>query len=60
MLQFQTQIRKTDVFGVPVVVQRVRNTIAGYCRDAGSIPGLAQWIKGSGVDAAATWIQSLA
>ena len=30
------------------------------CQDAGSIPGLAQWVKGSGVTAAAAQIQSLA
>ena len=32
----------------------------GYCEDAGSIPGPAQGIIGSGVAAFAAWIQSLA
>ena len=31
-------------WGVPVVVQWVR-TLASVCDDAGSIPGLAQWVK---------------
>ena len=38
---------------------------SGYCRGEGSIPGLVQWVKGSGVSIAAAqvtavaWIQSL-
>ena len=31
----------------------------GLCRGAGLIPGLAQWVKGSGIAAAMAWIQSL-
>ena len=32
----------------------------GRCGDDGSIPGLGQWVKGSGTAAAVAWIQSLA
>ena len=48
------------------MVQWVKNLPAedcsrsGLCRGAGSILGLAQWVKGSSVAAAAPWIQSLA
>ena len=31
-----------------------------HCRGEGLIPGLVQWVKGSGVAIAVAWIQSLA
>ena len=34
--------------GVPVVAQRVKNPTSIH-EDVGSIPGLAQWIQGSGI-----------
>ena len=33
------------LLGAPVVAQEVKNPISIY-EDAGSIPGLAQWVKG--------------
>ena len=38
------KIRKDDFFGVPVVAQWLTN-LTSIHEDAGSIPGLAQWIK---------------
>ena len=29
-------------------------------QDAGSIPGLAQWVKGSGIVVAAVWVATVA
>ena len=43
------------------MAQWVKNSTAvAYCRGSGSIPGPAQWIKGSGIAAAAAGIHSLA
>ena len=41
--------------GVPVVAQRVKN-LTGIHEDVGLIPGLTQWVKGSGIaDMAQIW-----
>ena len=40
------KIRENSKGGVPVVVQQVKNPSSIH-EDVGSIPGLAQWIKGS-------------
>ena len=34
--------------GIPVVAQWVENPTS-VCKDVGSFPGLAQWVKGSGI-----------
>ena len=36
------------LLGAPIVAQRVKNP-ARIHEDAGSIPGLTQWVKGSGI-----------
>ena len=36
---------KKIILGVPIVAQRVKNP-PNICEDLGSIPGLAQWVKG--------------
>lgn len=46
---------KKDIFpGVPAVAQQGLAAPL-QCQDAGLIPGLAQWVKGSGIAAAAAW-----
>ena len=40
-----SQVRgQTEAAGVPVVAQRVKNSISIH-KDAGSIPSLTQWVK---------------
>ena len=39
---------KAYLYGVPIVAQQVKN-LTGIHKDTGLIPGLAQWVKGSGV-----------
>ena len=41
---------KTTKHGAPVAAQWVKN-LTSIHEDVGSIPGLAQWVKGSGVAA---------
>ena len=36
------------MLGVPTVAQQVTNPTSNY-EEAGVIPGLAQWVKGSGI-----------
>ena len=41
-------ITKKSRGGVPIVAQQVHN-LTGIYKDAGSIPGLDPWVKGSGI-----------
>ena len=41
------KIRKSSA-GVPAVAQQVKNLTSNH-KDAGSIPGLIQWVKGSSI-----------
>lgn len=45
--------------GIPPVVQLV-NDLACFCGTAGSIPGSAQWVVGSGVVAGAAKVTAVA
>ena len=42
--QAGTRFVKKAALGVPTVAQLVKNPTSA-CKDAGSIPGLAQWVK---------------
>ena len=46
----QIQQIKIQDAGVPVVAQQVKNPSRTY-KDVALIPGLAQWVKGSGIAA---------
>ena len=45
---FSFKLFQETQLGVPVVAQGVKNQISIH-EDAGLIPGLTQWIKGSGI-----------
>ena len=43
-----SRLTENEKEGVPVVAQRVTN-LTSIQEDSGSIPGLSQWVKGSGI-----------
>ena len=59
-----SQILLTDMkfLGVPAVAQwlKIQQQRLGHCRSMGSIPSLAQWVKGSGIATAAVWLTAVA
>ena len=42
------EAQKSGTWGVPIVVQWIKN-LTSIHEDGGSVPGLTQWVKGSGV-----------
>ena len=50
---------KKSVIGVAIVVQQFQN-LTSVCEDAGSIPGLAQWIKDLALPGAAAQVTDAA